>query len=182
MSIPEEMPAGEMPTGEKPAEDKKKKWVIGAACLAAVGVSALTIIRQIPPSAPAVDPATYRAMVAAGSGPPAGAPGAGAPGGQRAPGTRGQITTLSATSITVQGRDGVPKTFTVTPATKITVDQKPASAAALKMGLRARIVSKDEKSADEIVIRTRPPGGRGGPGGGPGGGGPGGGGPGAARP
>ena len=174
MSVNEEIPAG-----EKPAEDKKKKWVTGAVCLVAVAVSLFALMREVPkasvPSSSARGGGGYP-----GGGAPGGGPGG--PGGQRAPGTRGQITTVSATAITIQGRDGVSKTFAVTAATKITVDRKPAAAADLKAGQRARIVSKDEKSADEIVIRTRPPGGRGGPGGGGrGGGGPGGGAPGAAK-
>ncbi len=148
---------------EKPAGDKKKKWALGAVCLAAVAVSALSIVREMPhPSTPPINPSS------------SGRGGGGAPGGRQLPGTRGQITTVSADPITIQGRDGTPKTFTLTAATKITVDQKPVAATDLKAGQRARIISTDDKSASEVHIRTRPPGGRGGPGGGRGG--PGGGG------
>ena len=170
MSVNEENPA------EKPAEDKRKKWMIGVVCLVAVAVSLFALVREIPKT-PAQSPSTR----GGGSGPgyPGGGAPGGGPGGQRAPGTRGRITTISATAITIQGRDGTPKTFAVTAATKIMVDRKPAAAADLKAGQRARIVSKDEKSADEINIFTLPPGGgRGGP---PGGGGPGGGAPGIAK-
>ena len=142
---------------EKPAGDQWKKWGLGLLCLAAVVVSAFSIIRQIPPPSPSIDRSKYPnggGAPAAGGGAPAGR---GGPGGQQMPGTRGQITTVSATAITIQGRDGVPKTFAVTAATKIMVDQKPAAAADLKAGQRARVVSKDEKSADEINIRTGPP-------------------------
>ena len=98
-------------------------------------------------------------------------PAQGGPGGGRAqpPGTGGQITSVSANSITVEPRAGGPKTFALTADTKITVDQAPATAADLKTGLRGRVVSKDGKAADEVQIRTKPFGGPGGPGGGPGG-------------
>lgn len=176
MSVPEETPAG-----EKPVEDKKKKWITGAVCLIAVAVSLFALVHEIPKT-PAPSPSTRGGGgYPGGGGPGGGAPGGGAPGGgpggQRPPGTRGQITAVGAGAITIQGRDGVAKTFALAAATKITVDQQPAAAADLKTGQRARVVSKDGKSADEVVIRTRPPGGRGGPGGG----GPGGGGPGGAR-
>ena len=143
MSVPEEKPVG----------DKRKKWVLGALCLAAVVVSALSIVRELPHSS--------SAATASRSGPGGG----GAPGGRQLPGTRGQITTISADAITIQGRDGTAKTFALTAATKITVDQKPVAATDLKAGQRARVVSTDDKSASEIHVRTRPPGGRGGPGG-----------------
>ncbi len=82
------------------------------------------------------------------------------------PGTGGQITTVGADAITLQGRDGAAKTFALTAATKITVDQKPVAAAELKAGQRTRVVSTDGKSAAEVHVRTRPPGGGGYPGGG----------------
>ena len=56
-----------------------------------------------------------------------------------------------------RARDGGAKTFALTTTTKITVDQKPMTAADLKAGQRARITSADGKSASEIYTRTHPP-------------------------
>lgn len=153
-------------TNNRPAEDKKKKWVIGIVCLIVVAVSLLSLARQMRPlfasgGAPR--------GVASGPGYPGGAGGPGGPGGRQMPGTRGQITVVSDSAITIQGRDGTPKTFTLTPATKITVDQATVAATDLKVGQRARVVSTDSKSATEVHVRTRPFGGRGGGRGGPGG-------------
>ena len=166
MSVNEKGPA------EKPAGEQWKKWLIGLVCLAAVAVSALTIIRQLPPPTPAIDRSKYPrggGAPAGGAAPGGAASGGAASGGQQLPGTRGQITTVSADSITLQGRDGTAKTFAMTAATKVSIDQKPAASADLKAGQRARVVSKDDKSADEVNVRTGPPGGPGGQGGPPGG-------------
>lgn len=145
----------------KPVGDKRKKQIIGIICLAAVAVSAFSLVREMPHSPGAV-------IAPGGNSWGGGVPGrGGAPGGRQMPGTRGQITTVSANAITIQPRDGVAKTFVLTAATKITVDQNPVEAADLKAGQRARVVSTDDKSAAEVHVRTRPPGGRGGyPGGG----------------
>lgn len=63
-----------------------------------------------------------------------------------------------------RARDGGAKTFALTTTTKITVDQKPMTAADLKAGQRTRITSADGKSASGIYIRTHPPSGGGYPG------------------
>ena len=137
-------------SGKKPEEDKKK-WLVGFVCLVAVAVSIFSIVRQLP--------ARSKAATAPGGGYPGG--------GRQMPGTRGQITTVSASAITIQTRDGAAKSFTITPATKITVDQAAVAATDLKTGQRARVVSTDNTTATEIHIRTRPFGGRGGYPGGP---------------
>ncbi len=149
-------------TENRPVEDKRKKWLVAAVCLAAVAVSASSIIRQLP------SPPKSAAAVAGSPGRGGGYPGGGTPGGWQMPsGTRGQITTITASAISIKSRDGVAKSFAITPATKITVDQKPVTATDLKPGQRARVVSADNKTATEVHIRTRPFGGRGGyPGGG----------------
>lgn len=159
MLIPEDKPIGDKPAkdrsiGDK-AEDKWKKWVVGFVCLAAIAVSLLVIVREIPPPRNASPPTL-------------GYPGrGGAPGGPQMLGTRGQITTVSADATTISARDGGAKTFALTTTTKITVDQKPMTAADPKAGQRARITSADGKSASEIYIRTHPLSGGGYPGGGP---------------
>jgi len=136
--------------------NKGKKAVVVILCLAAVALSLLSLRSMLwPPSA-----GTTGARGLAGRGMPGGAPG-----GRQMPGTRGQITAISTGSITIQTREGDAKTFTLSSATQLTVDQKHVAAAALKVGQRARIVSTDNKSATEVHVRTRPPGGRGGPGG-----------------
>lgn len=141
---------------QKSVEDKRKKWVVGAVCLVAVAVSLFSIMRQLPARPKA---GTAAAGSSSGGG---GYPGGGASGGRQMPGTRGQITTITASAISIQSRDGVAKSFAITPATKITVDQKPVTATDLKPGQRARVVSADDKTATEVHIRTRPFGGRGG--------------------
>ena len=144
MLIPEDRPVGDRPAGDK-VEDKWKKRVVGFVCLTTVAVSLLVIVREIPPPRNASPPIL-------------GYPGGeGAPGGPQLLGTRGQITTVSADAITISARDGGAKTFALTTTTKITVDQKPMTAANLKTGQRARIVSADGKSASEIYIRTHAP-------------------------
>lgn len=160
MLIPEDKPIGDKPAGDRSigdkVEDKWKKWVVGFVCLAAIAVSLLVIVREIPPPRNASPPTL-------------GYPGrGGAPGGPQMLGTRGQITTVSADATTISARDGGAKTFALTTTTKITVDQKPMTAADPKAGQRARITSADGKSASEIYIRTHPPSASGGyPGGGP---------------
>lgn len=135
---------------KQPAEDNKKKWLIGAVCLIVVLLSLFSIVRQLP--------ARSKTGTTAGGYPGAG----GAPGGRQMPGTRGQISAVTARAITLQPRNGAPKTFAITPATKITVDQATVAATDLKAGQRARVVSADDKTATEIRVRTRPFGGRGG--------------------
>ena len=130
-----------------------KRGVIGLLCLIAVGLSAWSIVRQLPPRP--------KMGVALSHPTGVGYPG----GGPQLPGTRGKITAVGADAITVQPRGGAPQTFTLTPATKITVDRAAGTAAALTVGQRARVVSADAKTATEVHIRTRPFGG--GPGGGP---------------
>ena len=139
-------------------KDNRKKWIVAVLCLLAVGLSAWSIKRQMP------------ATRVAAQGGAAGGPG----GGRQMPGTRGQITSINASAITIRPRSGAPQTFTLTATTKITVDQKPVAATALTVGQRARVVSTDNTTATEVHVRTRP---FGRPGGGPpNGGGPGGGG------
>lgn len=136
--------------------NKGKKTAIVVLCLAAVALSLLSLKSMLWPqgnAATSTRDLAVRGM--AGS----------VPGGRQAPGTRGQITAISAESITIRTREGDAKTFTLSPATQLTVDLKPVAAAALKVGQRARIISADNKSATEVHVRTRPPGGRGGPGG-----------------
>ena len=147
--------------GQKPVGDRRKNWVIGLLCLVVVAVSLLSLARQLRP--PSAGGAAARRMAGPGG------PGAGGPGRRQMPGSRGQITAVSAGAITIQGRGGGAMTFALTPATQITVDQKPVAAAQLQVGQRARVVSADHKSADEVHVRTRPFGGRGGRGGPPGG-------------
>ena len=147
-----------------PGGDKKKKAATAVVCLVAVALAGALLSFE----------SGLWPRHAAGAGArrmPGGPMGAGGPGGRQMPGTGGQITVVSADAITIQGRDGVAKTFTLTPATKITVDRNPAAATDLKAGQRARVVSTDDKSASEVHIRTRPFGGPGGPSGrgGPGG-------------
>lgn len=152
-----------MSVAQKKPMENRKKWLLGVVCLVAVALSVLSIVHQLPSPPPA-----GRAPGGGGGYPGAG----GAPGGRQMPGTRGQITSITPSAITIKSRDGATKSFALSAATKITVDQKPVTATDLKMGQRARVVSADEKTATEVYIRTRPFGG--GRGGYPGGGRPGG--------
>ena len=77
----------------------------------------------------------------------------------------GKITAVSATSITVTPKKGDAKTFTITPDTKVTLDDKPATAADLAVGQHAHVKSKDGTTAKKIVSRTHPKAGKKGKGG-----------------
>ena len=81
---------------------------------------------------------------------------------QTAPGrgSRGRITAVSATSITIQSRAGGPKTFTIAANAAVTLDGQPSSVSALQTGQRAAITSTDGVTATEIKVRTRRAGGR----------------------
>ncbi len=68
--------------------------------------------------------------------------------------TTGSITAVSATSITIKPRKGADKTFTISDATKIKIDGKDATAAALQVGQRVRVNSADGTTATEISNRT----------------------------
>ena len=70
----------------------------------------------------------------------------------------GKVTAISATSITVTPKKGEAKTFTITPATKITLDGQPVTAAddAGLMGKHTHVKSKDGTTAKKIVARTHP--------------------------
>ena len=107
-------------------------------------------------------------------------------------GAFGRITAVSSTSITVQGRDGTAKTFTIAAGATIKLDDQTSTVDKLAVDQFAAVTSNDGTTTSAIDVHTRPgpppgggpggpppgggPGGQGGPppGGGPGGGGPGG--------
>jgi hypothetical protein len=66
----------------------------------------------------------------------------------------GKITAISATSITVQPKNGDAKTFTITADTKVKLDKQPATVADLAAGQFARIKSSDGITALKIMART----------------------------
>ncbi len=92
-------------------------------------------------------------------------------------GARGRITAVSESSITLQSRDGVTRTFAVPSSARVRLDGTDSKLTALKVGHFARVSSDDGKTATSVSSRThfRRPGGYGGDGrfggGGPGGGG-----------
>ena len=66
----------------------------------------------------------------------------------------GKVTAISATSITVTPKTGDAKTYTITDATKIMVDDQPVTAAedASLMGRNAHVKSDDGTTALEITV------------------------------
>lgn len=77
-----------------------------------------------------------------------------APGGK---GAGGRITAVSAGSITVQNREGVTATFTLSDTTKVLLDGQPSTLAALKVGLFAGVASKDGTTGYCVDAHTQPP-------------------------
>jgi len=70
-------------------------------------------------------------------------------------GANGNITAVSATSITIAPRTGDPKTFTISPDTKIQLNGKDAAATDLTVGTRAQVKSTDGAAADAISAMAR---------------------------
>ena len=69
-------------------------------------------------------------------------------------GARGRIIALSATSITVEGRDGTAKTFTITDATMVKIDGQTGSVSDLQYAHGAAVASTDGSTATSIYART----------------------------
>lgn len=129
---------------------RKKTAIAALICLVALGLLASEIIHNRGPVAQAGAPSQ--------EGPRGGMAGARGP-----QGPRGRITAISAASITIEGRDQVPKTFAIASSVAVTVDGATSSVSALKVGERASLTSADGKTVTAIHIRNR----RGGPRGGP---------------
>ncbi len=66
----------------------------------------------------------------------------------------GKITAVSAASITVTPKTGLAKTYTITDSTKVLLDGKAATAAALSVGQHAHIKSADGVTANKIKAKT----------------------------